>query len=429
LDVGAGTTQTVEPATLGKGAWWSLFLICLICMINSLDRAVMVVVIEPIKHEFHLKDSQLGLLTGLAFGASYAVFAIPLGGLADRMNRRNLLAILLAAWSLGTAACGLARDFVTLLVARMVVGAAESGSPPTTNSMISDLFPPHRRATAMALYFTAPAIGASLAFLVGGHVAQAYGWRAAFLMAGVPGLLLAAILVMVMRHPERGATEAAATPAEGSVLGGLRQLVSNPALVCSIFAYTLAAAVTTGVSSWFPSLLIREHGLSLQTAASTMALGTGLFSILGVGLGGRIADAVAKGRSGRLLLFTCVTLTLALACGVFAVTARSTPLAIAGLCGFGLFNMAQNGPMLAVLLNATPNRNRGVAVAGLQVSTNFLGTGLGPWTVGMLSDHYTGPRALSHAVLTVLPAELAAVTLCLIAWRILQRRAGHIGGD
>jgi predicted MFS family arabinose efflux permease len=422
LDVGLGKIKAVEGAALGRGAWRALFLIALICMINSLDRAVMVVVIEPIKHEFHLRDSQIGLLTGLAFGASYAVFAIPLGALADRVNRRNLLACLLALWSLATVACGLARNFVTLLAARMVVGAAESGGAPASNSMISDLFPPERRATAMAIYFMAPALGAASAFLVGGAVAQAYGWRAVLLLAGVPGLLLAAILVRVMRHPERGATEAAATPGDGSILGGLRQLFSNPTLVCSIFAYTLAAAITTGFSSWFPSLLIREHGLSLKHAAAAMALSSGLFAVLGVGVGGRIADAVAKGRSGRLLLFSCLTLTLAMVCGVFAVTASSVPAAIAGLCGFGLFNMAHNGPMMAVLLNATPNRNRGVAVASLQVSTNFLGTGLGPWVVGLLSDRYAGPHALSHAVLTVLPAELVAVALCLIAWRALGRR-------
>jgi predicted MFS family arabinose efflux permease len=424
LDVGANTRTAKggPPEALGERAWLGLFLLTVIFSINSMDRSAMTVLVEPIKHEFHLKDGQLGLLTGLAYGASYALFAIPLGALADRVNRRNLLATLLAIWSAATVVCGLASSYIMLLVARMVVGAAESGGSPSSNSMISDLFPPHRRATAVAIFFTATAIGSGLAFLVGSAVAQAYGWRTTFLLAGLPGLVMAAVLVLAMRHPARGGTDIAATAEAGSMLGGMRSLFTDPVLMCIFFAWMLGAGVPTVVQAWFPSVLIREHGLSLKQAGAALALGSGLFAALGVGLSGRAADAFAKGRSGGLMLFSGGTLTTALVCGVVAVTTPSTPLAIAALCGFGLFNLAHVGPMMAVLLNTVPNRDRGVLVASLQVGANLFGTGMGPWIAGMLSDAYTGPHALSHAVLTVLPAELVAVTLCVIAWRVLRRR-------
>jgi predicted MFS family arabinose efflux permease len=428
LDVGVNAIKTAKggpSVAVGKGAWFGLFLLTLIFTINCIDRSVIIVIVEPIKHEFQLKDGQIGLLTGLAFGASYALFALPMGVLSDRVNRRNLLAILLALWSAATVACGFARNFTLLLVARMVMGVAESGGSPCSNSMIADMFPPQRRATAVAIFFMAPALGGALAFMVGSSIAQAYGWRTTFLLAGLPGLVLAAVLVLVMRHPARGAIDGVETVGGGSMLGGLHKLFADPVLICIVLAFTLAAAISTCLLAWFPSLLMREHGLSLKQAGAAIALGSGLFGILGVGLSGRAADAFAKGRSGALLLFSAGTLTTALACAVFAVITRSTPLAIAALCGFGLFNMAHVGPMMAVLLNTVPNRDRGVLVATLQVVANFVGTGLAPWIAGLLSDHYTGPHALSHAVLTVLPAELAAMALCLAGWRILSRRTAE----
>jgi predicted MFS family arabinose efflux permease len=403
-------------------------MLTLIFTINSMDRSAMTVLVEPIKHEFHLSDGQMGLLTGLAYGASYALFAIPMGALVDRVNRRNLLAILLAVWSTATLACGLARNFTMLLVARMVVGAAESGGSPASNSMISDLFPPNRRATAVAIFFMAPAVGGAVAFLVGSAVAQAYGWRATFLLAGLPGVALAAVMMFVMRHPARGQTDGAAAQGAGaqgagSMLGGLHKLFTDPVLICIFFGFLLGAGIATTVVAWFAPLLIREHGLSLKEAGASIALANGVFSALGVGLSGRVADWFSKGHTQGLMLFSAGTLTATLVCAACALTAATPTLAVAWLCGFGLLHLAHIGPMLAGVLNTVPNRDRGVLVASLQVGANFLGTGMGPWIAGLLSDRYTGPHALSHAVLTVLPAELAAAGLCLIAWRVLKRRA------
>ena len=429
MDVSGDLTRAHEggaPAALGAGAWRGLFLLTLIFTINSLDRSAMIVVIEPIKHEFHLKDSQLGLLTGLVFGATYAVFAIPLGALADRVNRRNLLAGLLAVWSLATIACGLARNFAMLLGARMLVGVAESGASPASNSMISDLFPPNRRATAVAIFFLGPPVGATLSFLIGSAVAESFGWRMTFLLAGLPGVVLAALLPFIMRHPERGATDDAVqaeAAAAGTVLGGLRNLFANPALACVFIAITLSTLVTVSVSAWYASVLIREHALSLKEAGTAMALGTGVCGGIGVALSGRIADGFTKGRTRGLLLFISITLTLTLVFAVAAVASPVTWVAIAALCAFGVFHLAHLGPSFSVLLNTTPNRDRGVVVAALQVSANFLGGGLGPWATGGLSDHFNGPNALSHALLVVLPALLVAVGLFLAASRLVKAPA------
>jgi predicted MFS family arabinose efflux permease len=424
LDVGAELSRARDaaaPAALGEGAWRGLILLTLIFTINSLDRSAMIVVIEPIKHEFHLKDSQLGLLTGLAFGATYAVFAIPLGTLADRLNRRNLLAGLLAVWSLATAACGLARNFAMLLAARMVVGAAESGASPASNSMISDLFPPNRRATAVAIFFLGPPLGAMIAFKVGSAVATAFGWRMTFLLAGLPGLVLAALLLLIMRHPPRGTTDSAAQAVgAGTVLGGLRNLFANPVLTCVFIAITISTLVTTSFQAWYASLLIREHGFTLKEAGTAMAFGASLFGGIGVACSGRIADWVSKGEARGLLLFTATTLSLTLVSSLVAVASPVTPVAMAALCAFGFFSLAHLGPSFAVLLNTTPNRDRGVVVAALQISANFLGAGLGPWAAGGLSDHFGGPNALSQALLVVMPTLAISVALFLAAWRMAR---------
>jgi predicted MFS family arabinose efflux permease len=431
---GLGSTATgvraVNAASVvsGRNAWPILFLLTLIFTVNCLDRSVMIVVIEPVKHEFHLKDGQLGLLTGLVFGATYAVFAIPLGALADRLNRRNLLAALLVVWSCATVVCGVARNFTTLLFARMLVGAAESGASPCSNSMIGDLFPPNRRATAIAIFNVAPSLGAMIAFLAGSWIAVHSGWRAAFILAGVPGIVLAAVMFLMMPHPKRGAMDGlAATQGSGGVLGALRSMFCDPVLLCVFLAITFTSLVTAGFSAWYASVLIREHAFTLKQAGSAMAFGASLFGGLGVVLIGGMADWFARGRSTRLMLFVSIVVGMTFLNAAVALTSRDTHVALAALCGFGLFHLGHIGPGLATLINATPNRNRGVVIAAMQISGNFIGAGIGPWIVGALSDTLGGPHALSRALLMVLPLLFIPIGLFLIARRIVRIRDATAG--
>lgn len=176
-------------------SWYTLGLLTLIYLCHAVDRSVISIVLEPLKQEFGISDSQVGILTGLAYATLYALAGIPIGYLIDRRNRRNLLAVLVAVWSACTVACGFAQNYWHLLTARLTVGAAEAGGAPTALSIISDLFPPDRRSTAISIFWVSTALGTAVSFAIGGLVAAEYGWRAAFFVAGLPGLLLVILLL------------------------------------------------------------------------------------------------------------------------------------------------------------------------------------------------------------------------------------------
>src|ERR1700730_13332209 len=174
---------------------------------HFLDRAVLSLVAEPVRKEFGLSDSQLGMLNGFAFGVMFAISGIPIGLLVDRVNRSKLLAWMVFLWSSATAVCGLAHSFIALLTGRMAVGAAEAGGAPTSLSLMSDFFPPRLRSTAVGFYYFGNAVGGLMLFLVGSRVAAHYGWRPALLVAAVPGITLALIAIFTLREPRRGGTE------------------------------------------------------------------------------------------------------------------------------------------------------------------------------------------------------------------------------
>jgi predicted MFS family arabinose efflux permease len=421
-----GATQ-VRPASVAA-QWYGLALLTLVYTVNQIDRSSMIVVLEPIKHEFALSDGQLGFLTGLAFAMVYAVFAIPVGMLADRVNRRNLLAGLLAVWSLMTIACGLARDFALLLAARMCVGAAEAGASPVSSSIISDLFPPQRRATAVAVYFIGTPISSIVSFLFGSAIASAFGWRATFFLAGSLGLVLTPLLLLIMREPHRGGADAhepAAAHAPGAARAGLRELFASPVLLCVFAGMTLATLVSTAYQAWALSLLIREHGMALKSAGAAIAVCFGVCGALGAASTGPLADAYAKGDSRRLLLFTAAVMLAVMGCELLAAMAGSRTLAIAGLVGFGLFNLGGLGPGFSVVLNTSSPANRGMMIAVQQVVVTLLGAGVGPWAAGMLSDRYGGARSISEALATLAPIMVIASGFNLAAYFHLRGRTAR----
>ena len=210
---------TQQPAS-SRQAYWTLALLTLVYLVHSIDRQVISVVLEPIRHEFHASDKMLGLIA-LAYSVLFALACLPAGWLIDRTNRVRLLSGLLAGWSGLTALCGFTASFAMLLLARAGVGAAEAGASPTIMSLISDYFEPRRRALAIGICYTSTAFGVSASFLIGSIVAAAHGWRAAFWVAGAPGLILAASILATLREPTRGAMdrETTATVADARVAG------------------------------------------------------------------------------------------------------------------------------------------------------------------------------------------------------------------
>jgi predicted MFS family arabinose efflux permease len=378
-DAASGASATRPPGAAAR--WWGLALLTAIYAVNQIDRFSVIVILEPIKHEFALNDGQLGVLTGLGYALVYAMFAIPVGALADRVNRRNLLAGLLMIWGLMTVVCGLARNFGMLLAARMLVGAAEAGTSPVSSSIISDLFPPQRRATAVAVYFLGTPIGSIISLLIGSVVASAMGWRATFLLAGAPALILAPLLLVIMREPRRGAADHPAPEdqprAKGSVRAGLGELFRNPVLLCVVAGGALCTLVSSAFQAWTVSLLIREHGMSLKLAGATAAACIGLCSAVGAIVSGPLADRYAKGDSRRLLLFTAAVMLGAFVSELVAARGASIGVVIVGLVGVGLFSLASLGPIFSVVLNTSSPANRGLMIAAQQVAVTLIGGGGG----------------------------------------------------
>lgn len=269
---------------------------------SYMDRQILSILMEPIKRDLNVSDTQLGLLTGLAFSIFYAVLGIPVARLADRYNRRNIIAISLAAWSLMTGLCGLAQNFVQLLLARIGVGIGEAGSSPPSHSMIADLYPPEKRAGAMGIYSLGVVFGAGFGTLIGGFLAAAYGWRIAIIAVGIPGILLAIIVRMFVIEPRRGMSEpvyakAGATPVtapDTTTLDGFKALWRNAAARHLVMAVTVTSLIGYAITAWSPSFFMRSYGFDLREIALIIAvLATVAGGASGV-VGGRIADVVGR---------------------------------------------------------------------------------------------------------------------------------------
>ncbi|WP_181008338.1 spinster family MFS transporter [Sphingomonas montanisoli] len=418
-------TPDRAPSMSRGRAWFGLALLTAMMTLNQIDRRVASLVIEPLKAEFGLTDSQLGMLTGLAFGMVYAITAIPLGLLADRMSRRNLLAIVLALWSALTALAGLANSYAHLLLARVGVGAAEAGASPTAVSMITDMFPRERRATAVAIFQTGISLGSFLCFLVGAWIVAEYGWRMAFVAAGLPGIPLAIAYLFFLREPERGAQEAKKFDFSGNwrqrladAFGFIRR---DGRVMCIIVGAALLAAANTGVLGWFAPFLMREHDLDIKQAGLVIALGSGVCGGIGLIFTGTITDRLAKGDPGRMMFLCAVAAGITGLFSVWAVLAATVGMTIAAIMGYSLFCYAFLGISYAALLNLTPPHYRGTVIAIEMVMANLLGYGGGPYVVGVLSDLYGGEHSLRWAMLTLNLFYLAGV-LCFFFGSAIDRR-------
>jgi MFS family permease len=329
--------------------WYILGILTLINIMGSIDRGVISVIAEPLKHEFGLSDAQIGVLGGLAYSVTYAIAVLPSGWMIDRWNRRNLLGITVAIWSGLTALCAAAPSYMLLLLARLGVGAAEAPTVPGTMSLIADTFPPHRRNTAISIYYAGVALGQIVIFLIGGWLLLYFGWRMVFLVAGVPSILLAVLMLFTTREPERGAmeTEARPRPAESlapiqhRTLGEVgRSLWTNRPLMISIPAIALCSGVPYAVTTWSTSYFVRVHHMSVSEGLIWTGIGFGLFMAAGSLLVGPIADRYSRGDPSKLALVPAVTTALAIAAGLLMLLGRTSTEAIIGLglfsfmCGF-----------------------------------------------------------------------------------------------
>jgi predicted MFS family arabinose efflux permease len=392
-----------------------------------MDRAVTSVILQPIKLEFGLTDGQTGALGGLTHGIAFCLAVLPLGWLSDRINRRNLLITLLALWSAITFIAGFAQNFVTLLAVRFFVGGAEAGASPLSMSLISDVFPPRQRATAIGILYLGLAVGQGLIFLIGGQIAQHHGWRAVYMFAGIPGLILAVILFFTTHESQRGASDADRTSASPAVSPGdvMKHISSSPAVLMLIVGATAAATATNAIWAWMATLLIRKHQLEIHEAGLVLALAAGVFSGVGSSIAGPLSELFSKGRRERLGNVAAVTTIIALPLGYLAIFAHSTNICIGATLTLGLTLGAWLSPTFSLLLDLTPSNMRGSVMSSIQLTVNFFAIGIAPFLVGLISDWIGGTNSLAPAMASVFTA--IDCCHCLPGRRPLQQQEANRG--
>lgn len=380
----AGTLRRA-PNRLGRT--WVLGVMTLIYSINVADRFVLSTLIEPIKAEFHLSDSGVGFLTGTAFAICYATAGLPLGTLADRAHRRNMIARALVVWSIFTALCGMAQSFWQLLAARIGVGFGEAGATPASHSMLADYFARKERVIAMSVFTLGIAIGSGFGGVAGGMLADAFGWRHCLILFACFSASVI-VLLLTVQEPERGASDPRAVPASAhpTLIEALRFVRGQRALLHIFAAGTIADFAGGGLIWWTPAFLGRSHGFSVGQAGMQVGLMSGLGGAAALLATMLIALRLARMDARWQCHFLAGLTALITIPGVCAYTASGTTATLLMLWLFVPFANAHVGPMFALFQNLVPSTMRGVAVAMLLFATNIANLALAPQLIGTASD-------------------------------------------
>ncbi len=394
-------------------------MLLLVYSLNFLDRQILGILAHPIKAELRLSDTQLGALGGIAFALLYSTLAVPLAIVADRTSRSWVVTGSLAVWSGFTALCGLATGFWQLFAFRVGVGVGEAGGVAPSYAMISDSFPPERRARALAIYSLGVPLGLAAGALLGGTLAKAVDWRTAFIAAGAAGLVLAPIFRWVVREPVRRAN-----PVRMPVGAVFAILARKPSFWLLGFAAASSSLCGYGLAFWVPSVLVRSLGFDLgqvgQFVGSLLLIGGSAGVLAGGWLGDRLG-ARDRGWFARLPALAWMV-TVPLFAGGLLVDSPTLAWALF-LVPHGL-NILWLGPVTTAIQHLVPAEMRATASASFLLINNLVGLGLGSLVMGALSDAMTvrfGADALRYAVVGTLGFYLVAALLGLLAVRPLRR--------
>ncbi|MBL8266372.1 spinster family MFS transporter [Steroidobacter sp.] len=391
--------------------WGLLAILYLVSTSNYLDRNILAVLLEPIRVEFAASDTMLGLLSGLAFVIFYALFGIPVARWADVGNRRTIVTVALTVWSLMTVACGLAQTFVQLAIARVGVGAGESGAIPPAQSLIAEYFPPEQRASAIAIFTSASTAGLLLGIGVGGYVATHYGWRTAFMVAGLPGLVLAVLVRFGLREP-RLVLGFPRSGAQGeSLRAAIASLRAKPSFVLMLIGAILYFLMAYGALLFVPTFLVRVHGLSLAVVGFSYAGVSAAGSLLGTLAGGWVADRLARRDARWLAWLPALTFVLGglLFMAAFMLDSYSAFL-VCAFVGMALMNVGVPA-MFAAVHAVCGGPRRAMAIAIVLFSGTLFGGGLGPLLTGIVSDAFSashGAGGLRYSLILMTSTALLA---------------------
>lgn len=413
-----------------------LFVVFLVMIFNTVDRTVLSILIEPIKQEFNMSDTQMGAAMGLAFTLVYTVTAIPIARWADFGVRRSIVAGALLVWSGFTVATAFVQNFAQLFIARMGVGIGEAGGTSPSLSLLSDYVPPQRRGRGLSVISMGAIVGMGLGMIVGGWINEQWGWRWAFVAAGVPGILLAVLVRLTVKEPERGASETTARSLDKDTLWGVvKYMLGLSTFVCILCANAFSLFASMGRNLWEPSFLIRLYDMGTAEAGTWYFLTSPLPSLLGIYLGGLFADRFGANDSRWYMWVPAIgqALSVPILCAflLWPVEDRvALPFGLPAMPVAFLFSIAGSlvgsfftAPFLATIQGLAKLRMRAMASAISSTASTFVGMLVGPLLVGVLSDSFEmryGDESLRYSLLVPAAAPLLSVLFCLLAARTIR---------
>jgi MFS family permease len=388
---------TDVPASPAPGRLWRPYqiyvvgLLLAVTVCNYLDRIVLGVLQEPIKIELGLTDAQLGLLTGPAFALFYSLSGIPAARFAERFNRARLMAIAITAWSAMTALCGVAQNFAQLLLFRIGVGAGEGGCIPISHSILADYFTPKQRGVVMSIVSSAPPLATILAPIIGGLVAEVWGWRMAFLVLGLPGVVLALLVWFTLKEPRQSQPKAEQTKKPATFWADFRWLIRTPAFVFVLIGGAFVGIANAGIAGFTVSFLLRTHEFTLSQAGGIVGM-TGAAGLVGAMLGGVLADRFSDDRGRSYVLVPALGSGLAAVAYLVAFGVPDAGWAVPFLLAAAVAYNMKNGPLYAAIQNIVPSTMRATGVAVFMVGATVVGSTVGPLLTGIISDTVAGQR-------------------------------------
>ncbi len=384
---------------------------------NQVDRQALGLVLQQIKGDFHLSDTQLGLLSGMAFALFYAVMGLPLARWADRGNRVLIIGLTSAIWSILVMSTGLAADFVQLILIRIGVAVGEAGFLPSAYSLIASYFDRSERPRAVAIYLMGPSLSVIVGYFAGGWLDTRYGWKIMFIALGFPGLLISALAVLYLKEPRNSHFVSKNSDLETvyktvnhqKFLKVISNLLSCPSFRNLLMSISVASFFNFGILTWIPTYFIRQFGLNTMILGAWLAFLMGLVGIVASYAGGELATRYAASNEQMQL---AVMATLQVAMGLILVFVYLSPnlyvaFGLLGLVSIG--GCVANGPLFATIQTLVPEDMRAVSVALIYLFVNLIGMGLGPLAVGVLSDALRrsfGHESLRYALIFMCPGYL-----------------------
>lgn len=398
-----------QPQISAGARRYTLFMLVVVYTSSFIDRSIINILVEPIKREFGASDAEMGLLTGFYFALFYATLGMPVAKWADRSNRRNIITLAVTIWSATTALCGFAQNFVQLAAARIGVGIGEAGSSPPSHSMIADMYQREERVSAMAIYSLGIHIGIMLGFFIGGWIAETYGWRAAFLVVGFPGLIVAIVFRLTVPEPPRGAlekrnTEKTATADPTGIRETFVYLWQTKSLRHVVIGSTLVSFIGYGGVAFGAAFLMRSHDMSISHVGTILAPLGGAMGIIGALTSGKVADRLALKDARWTAWVVTVCKVAAIPLALVFYLSDNLIIAFIAYAPMVALSATYQGSTFSMVQTLTPMRVRTQASAILLFIINFIGLGGGPLTVGYLSDQLNpsyGADSLRYALLTV----------------------------